>query len=112
MSEIQVTVNGGICGFITDIAAASDDDQTVRFNITSNCANIQGLTAALPAKVDAYEELGAGFDGEIWKTARRSQRGCCSGCVVTPAIFKAMQVSARLALPADPTIRFAREKGT
>jgi len=104
MSTARARVNAGICGFVTDITAASDDDQTVKFTITSDCANIRGLAAALPAEIDAYEELGAGFDGEVWGAARRSLRGCCSGCVVPPAIFKAMQVAANVALPRDCSI--------
>ncbi|MHB0937316.1 MAG: DUF6951 family protein [Armatimonadota bacterium] len=109
MSETRITVNAGICGFVTEIIASTEDEQMVRFTISSNCANIQGLATALPAEVDAYEEVGAGFDGEVWSTARQSLRGCCSGCVVTPAIFKAMQVAAGVALPADPTIHFVQE---
>jgi len=112
MSTAHLQVNGGICGFITDITATSEDEQMVHFSITSNCANIQGLAAALPTEVDAYAELGAGFDGEVWNAARTSLRGCCSGCIVSPAIFKAMQVAAGVALPADPTIRFMREEET
>ena len=112
MSIARIQVHAGVCGFVTEIAATSEDEQMVRFTITSTCANIQGLAAALPAEIDAYEEVGAGFDGEVWDTARQSLRGCCSGCVVTPAIFKAMQVAAGVALPADPSIHFRQEEGT
>ncbi|HEY3415941.1 MAG TPA: hypothetical protein VGM23_03560, partial [Armatimonadota bacterium] len=75
---------------------------------TSPCANIQGLAAALPAQVDAYQEIGAGYDGELWTAMRGSLRGCCSGCVVPPAIFKAMQVAGGVALPGDPSIHLER----
>ncbi len=94
----------GCCGFATDITATSDDEQCVRFAITSPCANIQGLAAALPDEIDAYQEIGNGYTGVIWGVARDTLHGCCSGCIVPIALFKAMQVAARIALPAASTI--------
>jgi len=106
MSEARVTVHAGVCGFVTDITATADDDQMVQFTVASPCANIQGLAANLPTRVDAYQEIGAGYDGELWTAMRGSLRGCCSGCVVPPALFKVMQVAAAVALPADSSIHF------
>ncbi len=108
MSTVRATVHAGVCGFVTEVTATSPDDQEVRFTIASPCANIQGLAAALPTQVDAYEEIGTGYDGELWTAMRGSLRGCCSGCVVPPAIFKAMQVAGGVALPGDPTIHLER----
>jgi len=106
MSCVRVTVNAGICGFVTEITAASDDEQHVRFTIVSACAHQQALAASLPPMVDAYAEIGAGYDGVLWQAVRQSLRGCCSGCVTPPAIFKAMQVAGGVALPCDSAIRF------
>lgn len=108
MTTVRATIHAGVCGFITEVTATADDEQFVRFSIASPCANLQGLAAALPPQVDAYEEIGAGYDGELWTAMRKSLRGCCSGCVVPPAIFKAMQVAGGVALPADPTLHFER----
>jgi hypothetical protein len=107
---IRTSVHGGICGFLTEIIARSEDEQYVQFTVTSPCANIQGLATALPAVVDAYEEVGAGYDGAVWAAARGTLRGCCSGCVVPPALFKAMQVTAGIALPADSNIAITRDE--
>ena len=109
MSDIRVTVNAGICGFVTRITATSADDQYVRFTVDSPCENIQGLAARL-SDVDAYAELGAGFDGAIHQAARASLRGCCSGCVVPAGFFKAMQVAANVALPQDISIQLVRQE--
>ena len=97
-------VQGGICGFVTEITAVSEDEQQVSFAIASPCANIQGLAAALPDQIDAFQEIGSGYTGVIWAAAQRTLRGCCSGCVVPVALFKAMQVAARIALPAESVI--------
>ncbi len=59
--------------------------------------------------VDAYGEIGDGFKGVIHQKVRKSLRGCCSGCIVPSGIFKAMQVAAELALPAEAGIQFERD---
>jgi hypothetical protein len=96
-----------VCGFVTRITATSADDQNVRFTVDSRCENIQGLAARL-SDVDAYAELGAGFDGELHRAVRASLKGCCSGCVVPAGFFKAMQVAANVALPQDISIELER----
>ena len=111
MGIVCATVHAGICGFVTRITATSDDEQCVRFDVASPCENIQGLAARL-TEVDAYAELGAGFDGELHQAARASLKGCCSGCVVPAGLFKAMQVAAKVALPSDAWFHLDREGET
>ncbi|MDH7569838.1 MAG: hypothetical protein QHJ73_09665 [Armatimonadota bacterium] len=82
----------------------------MRFQIETPCENVQRLAAALP-EVDAYAELGAGFDGQLHQAARASLRGCCSGCVVPAGLFKAMQVAAGVALPKDASLHFEKLAG-
>ena len=108
MGTIRATIHPGVCGFVTEIIATSADDQHVRFTVTSPCENIQGLASRL-SEVDAYAELGAGFDGELHQAVRASLKGCCSGCVVPAGFFKAMQVAAGLALPMDISIKMSCE---
>ena len=108
MNVVQSTVDAGICGFVTEISATSEDQQMVTLHIESPCANIQQL-AGLLGTVDAYAELGAGFDGEVHKAARQCLKGCCSGCVVPVSVFKAMQIAARVALPKDVSMKFRLE---
>ncbi|HEY3414112.1 MAG TPA: hypothetical protein VGM51_13810 [Armatimonadota bacterium] len=110
MRVTNATIDAGVCGFVTDVSASCEDDQNFRFQITSPCENIQGLAGRLPA-VDAYSEIVAGYDGEIHRAARASLKGCCSGCVVPVGIFKAMQVSAGLALPRPIAISLCRDEG-
>ena len=59
--------------------------------------------------MDAYQEIGDGFDGAVHTAVRESLRGCCSGCVVPSGVFKAMQVAARVALPADSGVSMSAE---
>ncbi len=109
MGTVCATIHAGVCGFVTQITATSEDEQNVQFAVVSPCENIQGLASRLP-EVDAYAELGAGFDGELHRAVRASLKGCCSGCVVPAGFFKAMQVAANVALPQDISIQLARQE--
>ena len=106
MGAVATTIQAGVCGFVTHVTATSPDDQHVRFAIDSTCENIRELASRLP-EVDAYAELGDGFDGQLHQAVRSSLRGCCSGCIVPAGLFKAMQVAAAVALPCDATVNFA-----
>jgi len=105
---VRTTINAGICGFTTTVLAQSEDMQNVTLSIESDCENISRLAQEL-SDVDGYKEIGAGFDGVILRTVRKSVKGCCAGCVVPCGIFKSMQVAAGLALPAPCSIDIQRE---
>ena len=107
MSTVQATINAGVCGFVTEVMARCEDDQHVSFEITTPCAKVQALADALPT-VDAYAEIGTGFDGQVMTAVRGCFQGCCSGFAVPVGVFKAMQVAAKLALPQDVTISLER----
>lgn len=101
-----VSVNAGICGFQTRIRADSDDMKNVAFEIASGCETARAFGDALTARgpVDAYLEIGAGSNGQVLTIAREHLRRCCAACAVPVAAFKAMQVAAGVALPADIAI--------
>jgi len=107
--KATVTIHAGVCGFVTEATANSPDQQHVEFAITSPCEKIQGLAGILPV-VDAYAEIGAGFEGEFHRAVRSALSGCCSGCAVPIGLFKAMQVAASLALPASVSMELERVK--
>ena len=110
MKGARVTINAGVCGFVTEATAGSPDGQEVQLAITSPCEKIMGLAQRLPATLDAYAEIGAGFAGEFHQAVQEALVGCCSGCAVPAGLFKAMQVAAGLALPAPVTIELERVK--
>ena len=108
MAITLVEVHPGICGFLARIEAASEDQRHVSFRIQSDCETIRTLAARLAAgPVDGYEEIRDGFGGRLQRAVRETLKGCCCGCVVPGGLFKAMQVAAGLALPAEAGIRFA-----
>ena len=105
---VRTTINAGVCGFITEVTAESDDMQNVSFHVESDCENIRKLAANLSV-VDGYKEIGLGFDGVIYQAVRVNLRGCCAGCVIPCGIFKSMQVAAGLALQAPVSIDIKKE---
>jgi len=107
----KTQVQGGVCGFVTTATASSSDDQQVNFELTSDCANIERLANALQTLMpfDAYQEIRGADHSRLLRTAREQLTGCCAGCVVPVALFKAMQVAAGLALPADVHVSMTKE---
>ena len=103
-------VQAGVCGFATTVTAESPDEQMVTFSIETECQKIAGLAEALGGKeYDAYDEIHGGFDGAVMGAVRASLSGCCAGCVVPAAVFKSLQVAARVALPRDVEIKLGTE---
>ncbi len=104
--NVQVSVNAGICGFITKAEAKCEDGQFVELAIESPCEKIQALAKSLKAvgPVDAFQEISQSGESVILSTTRATLKGCCAGCVVPVALFKSMQVAAGLALPSDISI--------
>ncbi len=108
MITSRVTVTAGICGFVSEITAVGDDEQMVKITIDTPCANIKAIAAKLSDDIDAYQELGDGFDGAIYTAAKSVLRASCIGCAVPSAIFKAMQISSELALPCDVSMKIEK----
>jgi hypothetical protein len=105
---VKTTIRAGVCGFRTTVLARSDDQQNVSLSIDSDCEKIRGVAEGLSAPIDAYKEVGAGFDGEVYKVVLARLKGCCSGCVVPSGIFKSVQVAGGVALPAPVAIDIER----
>jgi len=107
---IRTMISAGICGSHTTITARSDDAQIVTLEIASDCQKIQGLAEALKSPIDAYQEIGDGFDGVVLKAAFVHLNGCCAGCVVPCGIFKTVQVAGGVALPATISVAIETEE--
>ena len=107
MNTVTVDVHPGVCKFAAQVTAVSDDQQHVNLQVESQCENIRALGERLP-RLDSFDEIKNGFKGQLHLAVEQSLRGCCSGCVVPSAMFKAMQVVSGLALPVDAQLTFSR----
>jgi hypothetical protein len=107
---IRTSINAGICGFQTTVAARSDDMQMVTLEIASDCEKIRRLAEALKVTIDAYQEIGDGSAGVVLTAARTHLTGCCAGCVVPCGLCKSIQVAGGVALPAPVSFTIEREE--
>ena len=105
---VKTTIRAGVCGFETEVLARSDDQQNVTLSIRSDCEKIRGVAQDLQAPIDAYQEIGAGFDGAVYKVVLARLKGCCAGCAVPSGIFKSVQVAGGVALPSPVAIDIER----
>ena len=104
---VKTRVEAGICGFVTEIEASSEDSQHVSFKVVTDCEKIKNLSEKLTS-YDAYNEIRDGFDGELFKAIRSELKGCCAGCAVPVGLFKSMQVAAMVALPKNILITITK----
>ncbi len=73
---IRTTINAGVCGLHSTVAARSDDMQMVTLQIASDCEKIRGLAEELKTPIDSYQEIGDGSDGIVLRAARSYLKGC------------------------------------
>lgn len=104
---VKTKVEAGICGFVTEIEANSEDSQYVSFKVDTNCEKISNLGKKLTT-YDACNEIKDGFDGELFKVIREELKGCCSGCAVPVGLFKSIQVAAMVVLPKNISITITK----
>lgn len=104
--QAEATIQAGICGFTTTVAAICNDGQTVRLELTSPCPRITALAQGLSRLdgIDAFGELDPTTSGPLMNALRDPRQGLCVGCVVPTGVFKTMQVAANLSLPGDISI--------
>jgi len=101
----RVSVDAGICGFVTTVEVHKVSDGNINISITSDCGIVSSLN-------EQYNDL-------AWKAVYKKQERYspyqlirCTrhiACPVPVAILKAVEVEMGLALPKDVFIRFEPE---
>ena len=87
-----VMIDPGVCNFVTKVTAESEDQMEVKLHVSSGCAAVQKMMAALGDTFDAYElclaKPGAGplfeFAGENFPVH--------AGCPVTVSFYWALML--------------------
>jgi hypothetical protein len=99
----KVTVDPGICGFVTTVEVDRITKQKVKVVINSDCENAARLGALL-TKIDNWTVFKQHQDCEIYQEASNCQLHIA--CPIPIAVLKAIEVETELALPRDVSIRF------
>jgi len=99
-------IRSGICGFSARVTTTMDKRRCL-VAIESDCDAIRRLGEEL-TEVNPFQEIT--FRGEGPRTLRLGAKHCYHpACPVPVGIIKAVEVAAGLALPAEATIRPAKE---
>jgi len=103
---VNVTVDAGICGFISIIKAHALDEQTVEVSIESKCDAVAALANEIK-NVDAFSVVFAKYGvSPVYQAADKHFKH--AACPVPCAIVKAIEAAAALALPKDVVINIEK----
>jgi hypothetical protein len=101
----KAEIFSGICGFST-VVEASMDGEVCNLGIESDCAAIQRLAQEL-TQVNPLQEIS--FRRSTPQALQMGAKYCPhAACPVPVGIIKAVEVEAKLALPADVTIKVSK----
>jgi len=102
----KVTINPGVCGFITKVEALSEDGMEVKVNVESGCESVMKMLEELGDTFDSYEVcLVNPGKGPLYKFASEKFPPHCA-CPILAGITKAIEAECKLALPRDASITF------
>ena len=99
-----LTVDAGVCGFVTTIRTSSEDQQTVTLEFETTCPNLAKARGELTS-VDAYAELFR-KPHETTVYAVLSKHLPHVTCPLYSGFLKAIEAAAGLALPRDVSMKF------
>jgi hypothetical protein len=103
----RAEIHSGICGFTT-VVEATMSGKVCTLVIQSDCAAIQKLAQDL-RQVNPLQEIS--FRQSMPQTIQLGMQHCThAACPVPVGIIKAVEVEAKLALPADVTIKLSRSE--
>ncbi len=101
----KAEIHSGICGFTTEVEAAMNG-KACNLVIRSDCKSIQKLAQNLK-QVNPFQEIS--FRQSIPQTIELGMQHCPhAACPVPVGIIKAVEVAAKLAVPADVSIKLSR----
>jgi hypothetical protein len=101
----ELTVDAGICGFVTVIRTSSSDMQTVSIEFETTCPHAAKARAEL-SSVDAYAELFK-KPHETSVYAALSKHLPHVTCPLYSGFLKAIEAAAGLALQKDVSMKFS-----
>jgi hypothetical protein len=102
---VRLEVDPGICAFTCLIHAFKDEKHTVRFEIQSDCDQIQNLARDL-GKLGMKDLFLPLSRNPIFLSAEKSQ--CHLACPIPCSMVKAAEVALGLALPKKVMITFEK----
>ncbi len=103
----KVTVEAGVCGFVTEILAKQNSNRKVDMEIQSTCPHVQSLAEDYKETEGMKEVFAPYGESELFKKSKQHIKH--AACPVPTAIMKAIEVSCGLALPSNVHMHIYRE---
>jgi hypothetical protein len=100
----EMIVDSGVCGFVTRIRAASEDQQTVAITYETTCPHAAKARGELTS-IDAYAELFRKLHDTVVYSALSKHLPHVT-CPLYSGFLKAIEAAAGLALPKGVSVRF------
>ena len=105
----KVAIDPGVCGFVTNVEAVSEDGMEVNVKVQSGCESVMAMLEALGNTFDSYEMcLVRPGKGPLYEYASENFPVHCA-CPIVAGITKAVEAECKLALPRDASITFLKE---
>lgn len=103
MSKAEIF--SGVCGFTT-VVEASMEGKLCKLKITADCPSVQRLAEEL-IEVQPFQEIST--KRAMPQTLQMGAKHCAhAACPVPVGIIKAVEIEAKLALPADVVIKLSK----
>ena len=102
----KVTVDPGVCGLMTLVEAASEDQAEVLLKVRSGCPSVEKIMEELGEVFDAYELCLAKPGADPLHEYAAAHFPGHASCPVLAGIIKCAEVECRLALPKNASISF------
>lgn len=98
----KAIINAGVCGFVTEITAESDDMITAVLQISSDCpayAALKDKSIEVDAITSCFSKVG---QNEVYDLFRDTCKH--AACPIPAGALKAVEIACELALPCDVSI--------
>jgi len=103
----KVRINPGVCGFVAEVTAVSEDDgENVKITVSSECQSVKKLLSVTGNSFDPYELCLKKPGGNALYKCAAELFPAHAACPVIAGIIKCAEAECRLALPRDASITF------
>lgn len=107
----KVTIDPGICGFITTADAVSEDQLEVKIKVETECPYLRQMFDELDDTFSIFDIiLKKPGDGVFWDKARAMGDDFPgdTACPVFTGVVKCIEAECRMAIPKDASITFTQ----
>ncbi|MCL2883274.1 MAG: hypothetical protein FWF30_02240 [Coriobacteriia bacterium] len=105
----KVTINPGVCGFVTKVEAVAEDGVNATLTVQTDCKSVRKMIDELGSTYSGYDVcLRKPGTGVFYEYAANNQYDQHCACAVISGIIKCIEAECQLALPRDVSVTFEK----